>query len=75
MSMANDPMRGMSVDEKKAAGTATHGGKTFYFCSAGSKATFEKALTKDERRIDARAKDVAVARAVLVLERYLGRRR
>ena len=48
--MANDPVRGMSVDEKKAAGTATQGGKTFYFCSAGSKTTFEKALTKDVER-------------------------
>ena len=45
--MANDPVRDMSVDEKKAAGTATQGGKSFYFCSAGSKM---KAPTKDGER-------------------------
>jgi Cu+-exporting ATPase len=43
--MAKDPVCGMTVDEKKAAGTATKDGKTYYFCSAGCKGTgtFEKA--------------------------------
>ncbi|HET9491128.1 MAG TPA: YHS domain-containing protein [Methylomirabilota bacterium] len=41
--MTKDPVCGMNVDEKKAAGTAVHAGKTYYFCSAGCKATFEKA--------------------------------
>lgn len=44
--MAKDPVCGMQIDEKKAAGSATHGGRTYYFCSAGCKATFEKAPEK-----------------------------
>lgn len=40
--MVKDPVCGMNVDEKKAAGTATYGGTTYYFCSPGCKATFEK---------------------------------
>lgn len=44
--MAKDPVCGMNVDEKKAAATAVYGGKTYYFCSAGCKVTFEKAPTK-----------------------------
>jgi Cu+-exporting ATPase len=44
--MAKDPVCGMQVHEKKAAGSATHGGRTYYFCSAGCKATFEKAPDK-----------------------------
>lgn len=44
--MAKDPVCGMQVDEKKAAGSATHGGRTYYFCSAGCKATFEKVPDK-----------------------------
>jgi Cu+-exporting ATPase len=44
--MAKDPVCGMQVDEKKAAGSAAHGGKTYYFCSPGCKASFEKAPDK-----------------------------
>jgi len=44
--MAKDPVCGMTVDEKKAAATTVHGGKTYYVCSAGCKATFEKAPEK-----------------------------
>ena len=44
--MANDSVCGMTVDEKKAAATAVYGGKTYYFCSAGCKAAFEKAPAK-----------------------------
>lgn len=44
--MAKDPVCGMQVDEKKAAGSTTHGGRTYHFCSAGCKATFEKAPDK-----------------------------
>jgi YHS domain-containing protein len=40
--MTKDPVCGMSVDEKKAAGTAVAQGKTYYFCSPSCKATFEK---------------------------------
>ena len=41
--MAKDPVCGMTVDEKKAAATASYQGKTYYFCSAGCEVTFEKA--------------------------------
>jgi Cu+-exporting ATPase len=41
--MAKDPVCAMNVDENKAAGTAVHAGKTYYFCSPGCKAKFEKA--------------------------------
>jgi len=40
--MAKDPICGMMVDERTAKFTSAHGGKTWYFCSAGCKATFEK---------------------------------
>lgn len=40
--MAKDPVCGMNVDEKTAAGTAVHKGKTYYFCSSSCKARFEK---------------------------------
>jgi len=39
--MAKDPVCGMNVDEKKAM-TVIHAGKTYHFCSASCKATFEK---------------------------------
>lgn len=41
--MAQDPVCGMTVDEKKAAATAVYQGKTYSFCSAGCKAKFDKA--------------------------------
>ena len=41
--MAKDPICGMTVDERTSKYTATYGGKTWYFCSPGCKATFEKA--------------------------------
>ena len=40
--MAKDPVCGMEVDEEKAAATVEHMGKTYYFCSPGCKAAFEK---------------------------------
>jgi len=40
--MAKDPVCGMDVDEKTAAATAVHNGKTYYFCHPGCKARFEK---------------------------------
>ncbi|HKZ99911.1 MAG TPA: YHS domain-containing protein [Thermoplasmata archaeon] len=40
--MEKDPICGMTVDPKRAAGSATYAGKAYYFCSAGCKATFEK---------------------------------
>jgi len=42
MTMAKDPVCGMDVDEKSAAGKSDYQGKTYYFCSAGCKASFDK---------------------------------
>ncbi len=35
MFMERDPVCGMTVDPARAAATSEHGGKTYYFCSAG----------------------------------------
>jgi YHS domain-containing protein len=40
--MAKDPVCGMTVDEKKAAGTSEYKGETYYFCSPGCKVAFDK---------------------------------
>lgn len=40
--MAKDPVCGMDVEEAKAAGKSEYKGKTYYFCSAGCKAAFDK---------------------------------
>ena len=39
--MAKDPICGMDVDEKAAAATSTHKGKTVYFCCPGCKKEFD----------------------------------
>jgi YHS domain-containing protein len=48
--MAQDPVCGMMVDEKTAAGTSEYQGKTYYFCAAVCKKKFdeqpEKFVTK-----------------------------
>lgn len=44
--MTKDPVCGMEVDEKKAAATAGYEGKTYYFCAAACKTTFQKEPTK-----------------------------
>lgn len=40
--MAKDVVCGMEVDENTAQYKAEHEGKTYYFCSPGCKAEFEK---------------------------------
>lgn len=40
--MAKDPVCGMQVDEKGAAGVSTYQGKTYYFCSPGCKKAFDE---------------------------------
>ncbi len=40
--MAKDPVCGMDVDERKAAGTSLYQGKIHYFCSTGCKAAFDR---------------------------------
>jgi len=44
--MAKDPVCGMTVDEKKAAGKSEYKGQNYYFCSPGCKKTFDKAPEK-----------------------------
>ena len=44
--MAIDPVCGMQVDEKSAAGTDVYEGKTYYFCSPGCKTAFQKVPEK-----------------------------
>jgi len=38
--MAIDPVCGMTVEEKQAAATAVHQGKTYHFCAVGCKEKF-----------------------------------
>jgi len=44
--MAKDPVCSMIVDEKKAKFKSDYNGKTFYFCAASCKATFDKSPAK-----------------------------
>ena len=41
--MDRDPVCGMNVDPEKAKAKAEHGGKSYYFCSAGCAKRFEQA--------------------------------
>ena len=40
--MEKDPVCGMDVDPKTAAGKSEYQGKTYYFCSLGCKIDFDK---------------------------------
>ena len=40
--MVKDPVCGMEVDEEKAAASSEYKGKTYYFCSKGCQAAFDK---------------------------------
>jgi YHS domain-containing protein len=40
--MAKDPVCGMMVDEKTAKIKSDYMGKTYYFCNASCKTTFDK---------------------------------
>ncbi|MGE5262141.1 MAG: YHS domain-containing protein [Acidobacteriota bacterium] len=40
--MEKDVVCGMTVDPKTAGGKSEYQGKTYYFCSKGCKATFDK---------------------------------
>jgi Cu+-exporting ATPase len=44
--MAKDPVCGMDVDERQAAATSEHNGRTYYFCSPGCKRSFDKEPAK-----------------------------
>jgi Cu+-exporting ATPase len=41
-----DPVCGMMIETTKAAATSNYQGKTFYFCSADCKTTFDQAPEK-----------------------------
>ncbi len=40
--MVTDPVCGMEIEEKSAAGKSEFQGKTYYFCSRGCKVVFDK---------------------------------
>jgi len=40
--MYKDPVCGMTVEPKTAAGKSEYKGQTYYFCSKGCKAQFDK---------------------------------
>ncbi len=40
--MVKDPVCGMEIDPKTAAGKSEYQGQTYYFCSAGCKKAFDK---------------------------------
>ncbi len=40
--MMKDPVCGMEVDPKTAAGSSVYQGQTYYFCAKGCKAAFDK---------------------------------
>lgn len=40
--MAKDPVCGMDVDPRTAAGQSDYQGQTYYFCSPGCKKAFDK---------------------------------
>jgi P-type Cu+ transporter len=40
--MAKDPVCGMQVDERNAAGQAEHAGQRYFFCSQGCQKKFEQ---------------------------------
>lgn len=42
IAVAKDPVCGMDVEESKAAGTSDYQGTTYYFCSTGCKAAFDR---------------------------------
>ena len=44
--MVKDPVCGMDVDPKTAAGKSEYQGQTYYFCSAGCKKAFDKEPAK-----------------------------
>ena len=48
--MATDPVCGMTVEPESAAGTATHEGTPYYFCSAHCKSAFERDPAKYVKR-------------------------
>jgi YHS domain-containing protein len=50
--MLKDPVCGMDVDPKTAAGKTEYQGKTYYFCSPGCKKAFEKEPQKYADKVE-----------------------
>ncbi len=44
--MVKDPVCGMEIDPKTAAGISAYQGQTYYFCSNGCKKAFDKEPAK-----------------------------
>ena len=55
--MAQDPVCGMHVDERKPAATSVYGNRTFYFCSEGCKKRFLEKPEEFAARHDLNRKD------------------
>jgi YHS domain-containing protein len=53
MTFVTDPVCGMTVDPLTSTHRALHGGKTFWFCSAGCQAEFEKEPQRYLRAVEA----------------------
>ena len=49
--MLKDPVCGMDVDPKTAAGKTEYQGKTYYFCSPGCKKAFDKEPQKYAEKV------------------------
>jgi len=55
--MPTDPVCGMHVDEKKAAGQEQFRGKNYYFCSSGCQQEFAREPSKYAEGDSASTKD------------------
>lgn len=53
--MAKDPVCGMDVDPKTAAGKSEYQGQIYYFCSPGCKKSFDK---EPQKYINAQGRNV-----------------
>ncbi len=51
--MAKDPVCGMEVDPKKAAGKSEYRGQTYYFCAPGCKNEFDEYREKYAGKVQA----------------------
>lgn len=50
--MVKDPICGMVIDPKTAAGNSDYQGKTYYFCSQGCKNEFDKEPQKYSGKVE-----------------------
>jgi YHS domain-containing protein/copper chaperone CopZ len=69
MAQVKDPVCGMQVEEKTAAGTSTHGGTVYYFCSDKCLGEFKANPGKYlEKTTEEEKKDAAEATVHLPIE-------